>query len=176
MSLRDDLAQSFPPLARKDARVLILGSMPGRASLEAQRYYAFRHNQFWPIMADLLDFEVSLPYAQRGLALRRAGVAVWDVLKQCERPGSLDTAIVESSIVSNDFDAFFARHRQVRHVFFNGAKAEASYLRYVLKDTDAPWTAFERTRLPSTSPANAGTSLAAKTRAWGAVLGALNSR
>lgn len=142
--------------------------MPGRASLEAQRYYAYRHNQFWPIMAELLGFDVSLPYAKRCLELRRAGIAVWDVLQQCERPGSLDSAIVESSIVPNDFPGLLKRCPRLRHVFFNGAKAEHSFRRYVLPAFCETSMAFAR--LPSTSPANAGQTIQQKREAWSAIL------
>ncbi len=89
--------QSFPPIAAPGARLLILGSMPGAASLAAGQYYAHPRNAFWPILAALCHFPADAPYAARVAALQAAGVAVWDVLQSCVRPGSLDTAIERSS-------------------------------------------------------------------------------
>ena len=88
-----DQARCFPPIASPDARILILGSMPGRASLAAGQYYAHPRNAFWPIMGSLLDFDASRDYPARVDALKVAGIAVWDILDSCHRPGSLDSAI-----------------------------------------------------------------------------------
>jgi len=96
------IVTSFPPIAKPSASILILGSMPGIASLEATQYYAHPRNAFWPIMADLYGFEVTLPYPARIEALKAANVALWDVLQQCERQGSLDSAIKKASRIPND--------------------------------------------------------------------------
>ncbi len=84
---------SFPPIASPDARVLILGSMPGEESLRRQEYYAHPQNAFWFIMGELFSAGADLPYPERTGRLREAGVAVWDVLKHCRRAGSLDVSI-----------------------------------------------------------------------------------
>lgn len=154
----------FPPIVDGAARVLILGSMPGALSLYAQQYYAHPRNAFWPIMGALFDAGPELAYAERTRRLLRAGVALWDVLASCARAGSLDTSIDEASIVANDFAAFLPAHPRLTHVFFNGSKAEQAFRRYVrprLADT-----ALRFQRLPSTSPAHAGRSLAEKLAAW----------
>jgi TDG/mug DNA glycosylase family protein len=156
---------SFRPIAAKDARILVLGSMPGAESLAQGRYYAHRHNSFWPIMAALFDFDPAAPYAARVRALRARRVAVWDVLQSCVREGSLDTSI--EAEVPNDFAAFFGAHRAITHVFFNGAKAEACYRRHVGPEAGGP---RRTTRLPSTSPAHAALSMARKLIAWRAIL------
>ena len=145
---------SFPPVSTPDARILILGSMPGKASLAAGQYYAHPHNLFWPIMGELFGAAPALPYAARLQMLQNAGVALWDVLKECFRESALDADIVEASIVPNDFAAFFMRHPQVAHVFFNGTKAADAFRRHVLPALVLPRMP-QLHRLPSTSPANA---------------------
>ena len=161
-----ELVRSFPPLARADARVLILGSMPGAESLRRRQYYAHPHNQFWPIMGALFGAPGDLPYDERAGRLLARGVAVWDVLKRCERAGSLDSAIVRRSEAVNDFTRFFARHPLIRAVYFNGAKSESVFARAVRGRLGARGQALRYARLPSTSPAHAGVSRAAKLRAW----------
>ena len=165
------LARSFPPIADQWARVLVLGSMPGVASLGAGEYYAHPRNAFWPIMGELFGAGPALPYAARRERLQAAGVAVWDVLKSCRRVGSLDTAIERESERPNDFAKFFAAHTAVRLVAFNGQKAQAAFKRHVMPTLDAAMLdRLEFVRLPSTSPAHAGRSLAAKLEAWRSVL------
>jgi TDG/mug DNA glycosylase family protein len=165
------LARSFPPIADARARVLVLGSMPGVASWGAGEYYAHPRNAFWPIMGELVGAEPKLPYAARRERLMAAGVAVWDVLKSCRRVGSLDTAIERESEKANDFAKFFAAHPAVRLVAFNGQKAETAFRRHVLPALDeATLARLSFVRLPSTSPAHAGRSLAVKLEAWRAAL------
>ncbi|QLQ24531.1 MAG: DNA-deoxyinosine glycosylase [Dechloromonas sp.] len=161
-------ARGFPPIAAPGARILILGSMPGQASLAAGQYYAHPRNAFWPIMGALLGFAPALPYPERAVRLAAAGVALWDVLHACTRPGSLDTAIDRDSAEPNDFAAFFAAQPGIRHVFFNGSAAAALFRRH---DQLPPGAAG--TRLPSTSPAHAGRNFADKLAAWQAVADAL---
>ncbi|MBW3550225.1 MAG: DNA-deoxyinosine glycosylase [Proteobacteria bacterium] len=156
--------QGFAPIARPDARVLILGSMPGAASLQAHRYYAHPQNRFWPIMGDLLRAGPDLPYGQRCRQLSAAGVAVWDVLARCEREGSLDSAIRDDTAQANDFATFFARHPAIGTVLFNGAKAESSFRRMVLPQSQM--LPLRYLRLPSTSPANASQRQVDKLAAW----------
>jgi hypoxanthine-DNA glycosylase len=162
------LVRSFPPVAARDAEVLILGSMPGEASLAAGRYYAHPQNAFWPVMAALLGFEAQAPYALRLRALKSARIALWDVLHACRRRGSLDADIAREGLEANDFVAFFRTHACIRHVFFNGAKAEECFRRHVAREPGVPWQ-----RLPSTSPAHAALSFDAKLRAWRAVTDSL---
>ncbi len=162
---------SFPPIGSKSARVLVLGSMPGAASLQAGRYYAYPHNAFWPIMGELFGAGAAVAYERRILVLKRAGMALWDVMASCVREGSLDSDIDEDSIVPNDFHAFFNTHPRVTHVFFNGAKAETCFHRYVRPKLSDRGLTF--TRLPSTSPAHASLSMEKKLRAWRVVAQAL---
>jgi len=158
------LAQSFPPVADSSARVLILGSMPGAASLTAQQYYAHPRNAFWRIMGDLIGAGPDLPYAQRLEKLKAAGIALWDVIAECHRPGSLDSAIVGASVMANDFSAFLAVHRSIDRVFFNGGAAETNFRRHVLPQLENLGLSYGR--LPSTSPAHAARAYAEKLAAW----------
>ena len=156
---------SFPPVSAPNARILILGSMPGKASLAANQYYAHPQNLFWRIMGELYGAGPELPYEQRLEILQQSGVALWDVLKECFRESALDSDIVEDSIITNDFAGFFAQHPHITHVFFNGAKAEQAFRRYALpKLTHLP--TLELVRLPSTSPANASIPLATRIAQW----------
>jgi hypoxanthine-DNA glycosylase len=156
--------QSFPPIIGPNARILILGSIPGAASLAANEYYAHPRNLFWRIIADLLDIDPLLDYSSKTQALITAQIAVWDVMKSCYRPGSLDAAIDKQSIVANDFNALFKNHPQIQQVFFNGATAEQSFRRLVLPGLNCLQLSLQR--LPSTSPAHAAISYQQKLAHW----------
>jgi TDG/mug DNA glycosylase family protein len=156
---------SFPPVAAPDARLLILGSMPGKASLAANQYYAHPRNLFWPFMGELFGADPDVPYAERLRILQANRVALWDVLKECYRESALDADIVEASIVANDFAGFFDRHPEVRRVYFNGARAEQAFRKYVLPGLTGMGN-IQLVRLPSTSPANASIPAGKKLEAW----------
>jgi hypoxanthine-DNA glycosylase len=162
---------SFPPISDPASRVLILGSMPGKASLRAKQYYAHPQNAFWRILAALFEFDAAADYELRLAALRAHGVALWDVMKSCTRESSLDSDVIESSIVPNAFPSFFRAHPRIRTVCFNGAKAEQSFQRHALPKLHGVGD-LELYRLPSTSPAHAGMPFAQKLAAWRAVLAA----
>ena len=156
---------SFDPVADARCTTLVLGSMPGKASLRAQQYYAHPQNLFWPFMETLLGVDRSAPYEERMQQLNARGVAVWDVLHSCTRGSSLDSDIVPSSIVPNDLPGFLAAHPAIRLVCFNGAKAHDTFRRHVLPELESP-ERFAFHRLPSTSPANASIPRDRKLEAW----------
>ena len=160
----------FDPVVDRAARILILGSMPGEASLSAGQYYANARNTFWKIMGELVGLDPNDPYERRLEALKAAGIALWDVLRSCHRKGSLDAAIEFGSIEVNDFDAFFPKYPHIKMVCFNGATAERCYKKHVLRHFK--YTAINHIRLPSTSPAHAALSLETKVAAWRAAFGA----
>src|SRR5690606_5371761 len=135
-----------------------------------QQYYAQARNAFWPIMGELCGAGPALPYPQRLERLRAAGIALWDVLAAGERRGSLDSAIVPSTMVVNDFVSFFAAHPGIAFVSFNGSKAAELFRRRVLPILPAECAALKMTRLPSTSPANASYSFEKKLALWSAAL------
>jgi hypoxanthine-DNA glycosylase len=156
---------SFAPVADESSELLILGSMPGKASLRAGQYYAHPRNAFWKIMAALFEIDAAAPYEHRVATLRERRIALWDVLASCTRATSLDSHIDESSIVVNDFAGFLRAHERIRSVWFNGAKAEQLYRTHVLSGL-AGAGELQYHRLPSTSPAHASMSQAAKVEAW----------
>jgi TDG/mug DNA glycosylase family protein len=157
---------SFPPVADKSATKLILGSMPGKASLAANQYYAHPRNIFWPMMETVMNVRSDLSYATRCKELMQHKVALWDVLMMCTRTGSLDSDIIESSIVPNDFENFLRAHSRIRAILFNGAKAESIYIRHVVPHLSPAFAGIAMRRLPSTSPANASISLVDKVTQW----------
>jgi double-stranded uracil-DNA glycosylase len=160
------MPKGFPPLAAPGARVLVLGSLPGRRSLEAYEYYAQPQNTFWRMMGALFCAAPALPYHERVARLTSCGVAVWDVLAAAERPGSLDSAIVRSTMRVNDFAPFFAAQPGLCVVAFNGTTAAELYRRRVLPQLEGPAAALERIVLPSTSPAHATLRFEEKLRRW----------
>jgi TDG/mug DNA glycosylase family protein len=160
--------QCLAPIESQHALVLILGSMPGRASLQAQQYYAHPRNAFWQIMGRIVGAHPAMPYLERMETLRASGIALWDVLAACAREGSLDSDIDMASIRANDFITFFSTHLEITDVLLNGAMAHDCFVRHVL-----PSLAHRKLRihrLPSTSPANASISSANKLAAWRAAL------
>lgn len=157
--------QSFPPLLTPHAKALVLGSMPGTASLQAGQYYAHGRNQFWPLICDILGVPPIVAYPDKVALLETNHIAVWDVLARCERPGSLDADITNE--IANDFGALFEMQRSITHVFFNGKKAETSFRKLVWPTlSDAVRERLILTLLPSTSPANASYTYARKREAW----------
>jgi len=159
----------FPAIADNNARILILGTMPGKASLHAGQYYANERNAFWGIIAALYGVPASAPYGERGATLRTAGIALWDVLRSCRRESSLDADIVAESIVPNDIAGFLFDHPAVRCVYFNGSTAESLYRKYVWQQLGAQSRRLPHVRLPSTSPAHACMRPAAKLRHWSVI-------
>ena len=168
--------RGFAPVEQVDATVLILGSLPGRRSLELQQYYAHPQNAFWKIVAQLFGSESSLPYARRLKALTANRIALWDVLAAAERPGSLDSSIVPHSALPNDFAAFFRAHPRISRVYFNGQKAETLFRRRVMPTLGPEFAGIEFECLPSTSPAHAGMTFAKKLDAWKRIKEPLESR
>jgi TDG/mug DNA glycosylase family protein len=155
-------AEGFPPVARGDARVLVLGSLPGARSIALQQYYAHPQNAFWPIMREL--FGIGGDYASRCDQLLENRVALWDVLHRSVRPGSMDADIQLGSAVANDFHGFLGDYADIRLIVFNGKKAEQLFTRLV--GADDVVDGIVRVGLPSTSPAYASMPFSGKLAAW----------
>lgn|SRR5450830_100617 len=163
------IVNSFGYVANPDARLLILGSMPGKVSLAKQQYYGHAQNLFWPFMHEIFGIDLNLAYEQKLALLQNNGIALWDVMQECERHSSLDSDILEHSIKPNDFNNFFLRYPTIRDIFFNGTKAELSFIKYVLP-TNNQLGYLQLIKLPSTSPANASISKMKKLEEWRKVI------
>jgi TDG/mug DNA glycosylase family protein len=152
-------ARSFRPIVGRSPKVLILGSLPGTASLRLNQYYGHPQNKFWDLLGDALGTDLrGLTYARRLGRLKAEGIALWDIVKEARRRGSLDANIRESR---HTLVGEFIKARRIKAVFCNGSTAYALYRKQygLLDDVDV-------FLLPSSSPANASIPLAAKRRAW----------
>lgn len=143
---------SFEPIIDKNCKILVLGTMPSVKSLEKQQYYGNKQNQFWKIIYSLFNKDVEENYENRKIFLLSHHIAIWDVLKSCDREGSSDSKIINP--VPNDFKTFFNQYPDIKAVFFNGSKAEELFIKLVIgKMCLKEGLLFYR--LPSTSPAKA---------------------
>jgi hypoxanthine-DNA glycosylase len=160
--MTEPMREGLPPIVGADARVLILGSFPSERSLAADQYYANRRNQFWPIMASLFGFDADAPYDERISAVKSHGIALWDVIANCRRAGSMDNKIDRKTLVVNDFGAFLRTHDGIDRVFVNGLTA----LELFEQNVETPLPVV---RLPSSSGA-LPMSFADKLARWREVL------
>lgn len=150
------------PVAGPGARLLILGSFPSVASLQAQQYYAHPRNHFWPILSAIWGLQgaqalSTLPYAERLPIAMAHGLAIWDVYAGCEREGSLDSAIRGAQL--NDLTGLQRRLPTLRAIAHNGGESARH-----MKITQA--LGLPVCKLPSTSPANASWSFERKLATW----------
>lgn len=152
---------SFPPVVDRDTRTLILGSLPGAASLAASRYYAHPRNQFWRLLGAVIGADLdALPYEERLSVLLSRRIGLWDVIAEAERVGSLDAAIRNPA--PNDLQSLVASLPALRTIGFNGATAA----RVGRGQLGALAPRYALITLPSSSPANAALSFEAKLEAW----------
>ena len=155
----------FGAIRTAEAKVLVLGTLPGQVSLARNEYYANARNVFWRLMGDVLGVDATLPYSDRTRHLKERGVALWDVCEAAHRPGSLDGAIDHASVKPNDFAALFAACPQLQMVCFNGAKAAQLFTRRVPEEVRSS-RALRYETLPSTSPAHAAMRYEDKLARW----------
>ncbi|MDO7835162.1 DNA-deoxyinosine glycosylase [Sphingobium sp. HBC34] len=157
------LKSAFPPSVDANTRLLILGSLPGDASIRQGEYYAHRGNAFWDLLGDVLDENLrGQPYAMRLKRLRVLGIGLWDVIESAERPGSLDSSIRGAEL--RDLGLFVGRLPMLRAVAFNG-KTAARHGRRQLGDRPG----LTLIDLPSSSGAYASLSREKKVEAWRAL-------
>ncbi len=141
---------SFEPIVDENCKILILGTIPSVMSLKKQQYYASKQNQFWRIMYNLFNKDVEEDYENRKIFLLNHYIAIWDVLKSCDREGSSDSRIIYP--VPNDFGTFLNNYINIKTVFFNGSKAEKLFKKLVIRKMDVKEDLLFY-RLPSTSKA-----------------------
>ena len=160
------VARAFAPLLGPSPQLLILGSLPGAASLAAGQYYAHPRNLFWDFMGALFGAGPELPYPERTLRLTQSGVAVWDVLQEATREGSLDTAIDLATARHSDLLALLTTEPGIRCIAFNGATAARLFRQRAAAALAASGRTVTCLTLPSTSPANAGLNRTDKLASW----------
>jgi hypoxanthine-DNA glycosylase len=152
--------QGLKPVAAPHARLLVLGSFPSVASLQAQQYYAHPRNHFWAVLGALWQRPLTwkeMDYRQRIAIAQERGLAIWDVYASCRREGSLDSAIEDAR--PNDLPSLVKRLPQLQLIAHNGGESARC-----MRITRALGVAV--CQLPSTSPANASWSFERKLAAW----------
>ena len=154
--------QGFSYISAADPKIMILGTMPSTTSLQDEFYYAHPRNAFWSIMKHITSYPIETRQDKIKL-IEKNHLLLWDVLAQCEREGSLDSAIKIPQ--ANDFEALLKRHKNIKVIAFNGQKAAQLFQRLVIKKQAFVYDITLIT-LPSTSPANASMSFADKQLFW----------
>ncbi len=127
------LIRSLDPVVDDQSQVLVLGTMPGDESLRLRQYYANPRNQFWRIVYGVFDSDPEASYKQRISYLQQKGIALWDVLSECERVESSDFAIRNAK--PNDLKEFLLQHQRIKCIALNGSTAAdlfASLITYKL--------------------------------------------
>ncbi len=150
---------SFPPISNENCEILILGSLPGERSLEMQQYYGHAQNRFWKIISALINTEIPTNYEDKKKLLVENKIAVWDVVREAKRQGSLDTNIVGE--IPNDLESFIENHKNLRIIAFNGSKSQKLFDRYFKRKPNLTYL-----HLPSTSPANANYNFERLINSW----------
>lgn len=154
---------AFAPIVDANSKILLLGTMPGEESLRKQEYYGHKSNQFWKILFTLYNKPLANDYKERVVLLLEKKIALWDVLQSCEGIGSLDSNIKNEK--PNDFEKFYKKYPQIKHIFFTSQKAKQFYVKYVGLDKKHTFSV-----LPSPSPANAKMRLCEKIESWREIL------
>lgn len=158
------LLKGLPPIIGDAPTTLILGSMPSVASLEKKQYYGHPRNAFWKLMAQLNGFEWQEDYKRNVAEVSRRGIAVWDVIGECERPGSLDSAIIKGSERLNPIPELLNQYPGIQNIGINGGTAAGLFKHHCLPVLQAE--KYRIFNLPSTSPANARLSFEEKCQRW----------
>lgn len=155
------LHHEFPPVFDSNSKVLILGSFPSVKSRDQQFYYGHSQNRFWKVLAAVTEDVVPQTVAGKKEFLLSHGIALWDVIEECEIAGSSDSSI--RKVVPVDISVILSQ-APIRRIYANGSKAFELYQKFLL-----PVTGIACDKLPSTSPANAAWSLEKLAVCWGKI-------
>ena len=171
--LRQTIISPLSPVISVSCQILVLGSMPGAISQKEAEYYAHPRNLFWDCVETVFQIDRNAPYQARLVALNDAYIGLWDVLASCSRKASLDATICDAKC--NDFVKLLSAYPQIKRICLNGRTAFDYWRRLVIpsfaNEIDKELLAdVEIIGLPSTSPANAALSPAAKIDVWCAAL------
>lgn len=155
------MPESFDYIVDHNTRTLVIGSMPGIASLHAGEYYAHKQNLFWRFVYEAFNEVYDSPdFKAKTTLLLTHGFGLWDAAKSCSRQGSLDTHIKD--VIPNNFPALFHKYPHIKRLLFNGQKAFQLFKKY----HSAFLNEKEYAILPSTSPANASIPLSFRKQIW----------
>lgn len=141
-----DMVYSFNPIINQNSKILILGTIPGEESIRKNQYYANEKNQFWHIIYTIFNSAPDNTYQKRCNFLLKNKIALWDVLHNADRHGSLDTAIKNG--IPNDFKEFLSVYQNINKIIFNGTTAESLFKKH-FKNI---YSSFECLTVPSSSP------------------------
>lgn len=166
--------KSFPPVINSHSRIVILGSMPGVASLQAYQYYGNPRNYMWSILYALFDEgrEPDSVYENKLLFALSHGIALWDVIAACERKGSLDSNIKQ--VIPNDIAGLLRLYPNVETLVCNGTKSFSELNKHFGSAPEI--TQRVVLRMPSTSPIPTKhyRGLEDRLKAWQAVKKSIN--
>ncbi|HHV11790.1 MAG TPA: DNA-deoxyinosine glycosylase [Clostridiales bacterium] len=151
----------IPPLYDKDSKILVLGSFPSVKSREGQFFYHHPQNRFWKVISSVYGVPLPADIEEKRSMLKSCRIAVWDVIQSCEITGSSDSSI--KNVIANDLSAIL-NTADIRQIFCNGNTSHKLYMKYIF-----PATGIKAVRLPSTSPANAGSGLEQLIGAWSVI-------
>ncbi len=146
------------PIVNDNAKLIILGSLPGELSLKKQEYYAHPQNQFWRIICAILNEDLPSEYSKKCDILLKHNIALWDVIHFAEREGSLDSNI--KNAVPNNFDSFFMQYPNIKRVVLNGDKAAKLFHKHFSRID------VQTVTVASTSPARANLTFEQKLLRW----------
>ena len=147
MNSNSNLSHSFSPLIYRDVEILILGSLPGKKSLELKEYYGHPRNRMWKILCAITNCDLPTDYGSKKIFCQKNKIGLWDVAFSAERKGSLDSNIKKE--IPNDLDSLLLDFPSIKVIGFNGKKSESMYKKFFELNKSIKYVS-----LPSSSPAN----------------------